>query len=248
MAASATGSSATPHYHVGVLGGFRVQADGYPVEMPTPAQRLVALLALLDRPVPRPTVAEQLWPERAGGVALTRLREALFQARRAGSALVVTSGCTVGLNESATVDIGEVEAAARDLMAGRCDSLPEAADRVLAQRLLDRELLADWHDLEWVEPERFRWDQFRLHTLEALSSACRACGCYRQAIELAQGALRVDPYHESCHALIIELHLEFGNRAAALRQFDRYRELIVCDLGLTPSARVEGLMAACLPT
>jgi len=49
------------HVSLSLLDAFELRCDGEPVSLPPSAQRLLALLALHDRPLLRPYVAGTLW-------------------------------------------------------------------------------------------------------------------------------------------------------------------------------------------
>ena len=67
-----------------LLGGFYLAIDDERVHLPRAEQRLVACLALSDRPQPRSAIAGRLWPDTAEERAMARLRTALWRLRTAG--------------------------------------------------------------------------------------------------------------------------------------------------------------------
>jgi DNA-binding SARP family transcriptional activator len=68
----------------------------------------------------------------------------------------------------------------------------------LCSGALGGELLPDWDD-PWVEGERERLRQLRLHMLEAVADRFTATGQFGLAIEVAFRVLQADALRESAH-------------------------------------------------
>jgi DNA-binding SARP family transcriptional activator len=199
------------------------------------------MLALHSGPINRRQLAGRLWPDHDEAYAMARLREALFHLRRSAGGLIDAAGAALSLSRDTVVDLRDLEAHVRGLLSGtpRCS---QDTDAVVGSRRLEAELLDGWYDIDWIDPERSRWNVFRLASLDALSDRCREQGCHRHALELAYAAVRVDPYRESAHHKIIELHLSSGNRAGALAHVEEYRRLMVDDLGLEPAGDLDEVL------
>jgi DNA-binding SARP family transcriptional activator len=213
-----------------LLDDFQLRVDGLVVSLPIPVQRLLAYLAVEQRPVSRSATAGRLWldvPERR---ASGSLRSALWRLRREGIHPVVTSPTHLGLRPAVAVDLYKALAVARSLTdhrgAFRFD--PQAT------RLLSNDLLPDWYD-EWLLVERERFRQIRLHALEAQCEQLTSTGCYALAIESGLAAVAAEPLRESAHRALIKAHLAEGNRSEALRQYRCLCELLRTDLTADPS-------------
>ena len=61
-----------------LLGAFELSFDGRTVDLPTPAQRLLAYLAIEDRPLQRGYLAAALWLDSTDAHAAGSLRSALW--------------------------------------------------------------------------------------------------------------------------------------------------------------------------
>ena len=61
------------------------------------------------------------------------------------------------------------------------------------------------------------------------------------AATVAAEAVRLEPYRESSHRLLIAAHAAGGNRAEALRAYERCRRLLSEDLGVDPAPETESL-------
>jgi DNA-binding SARP family transcriptional activator len=72
-----------------------------------------------------------------------------------------------------------------------------------------------------------------------LSSA----GRHGEAVEAGLAVVSAEPLRESAHRALISAHLAEGNRGEAIRQFERYADLIRAELGLRPSAEIASLLS-----
>src|SRR6266542_832019 len=96
-----------------LLGGFDLVCDGASVSLPMSAQRLLAFLALHDRPLQRTFVAGSLWLDSPEERAYGNLRTALWRLHRGGFDSVQATGQQLSLGPSVTVDLRLAESVAR---------------------------------------------------------------------------------------------------------------------------------------
>jgi DNA-binding SARP family transcriptional activator len=226
---------------ISLLGGFRLEEEGAAIVLPEGSQRLLAFLALRGRLVKRPVAAGTLWPVSTEEHASSSLRSALARLPHAGRAAVEATARDLGLSGTVTVDLWESRALARRLLAQQ--SQPRAEDvGPGAVTDLSGELLPDWYD-EWVLIEAEDWRQLRLHALEALAARLTARRHYGDAAAAALAAVRAEPLRESPRAALIRVHIAEGNPSEALREFARYRELLMIELGVEPTERLRALVA-----
>jgi DNA-binding SARP family transcriptional activator len=105
--------------------------------------------------------------------------------------------------------------------------------------------LPEWTE-DWLVLERERWDQVRLYALEGVAEQLRARGQYLGAMKTALAAIAVEPFRETSHCIVIEVHLAEGNTASALMHYQRYRSLLHRELGVAPSPRMAQLASTFL--
>ncbi len=223
-----------------LLDGFRLTCEGRPVALPMSAQRLVAFLALHDRPVLRSFVAGNLWLDTSEERAHANLRSALWRLHRCDRDLVAVTGQQLSLSSAVEVDLRVAATLAHQVLRHR------AAD-VLAREVLERatalladDLLPDWYD-DWVLMEQEQFRQIRLRALDVLCERLTCAGRLGEALEIGLTALAGEPFRESAHRAIVRIHLAEGNACEAVRQYRLCRKLLG-ELGVQPSVQMEELM------
>jgi DNA-binding SARP family transcriptional activator len=225
-----------------LLDAFDLRLDGRPVELALPAQRVMAFLALQERPVLRSAIAGRLWLQGTDAHALGSLRSALWRLRRPGLDLVRSSNGRLELSSQVSVDFRrELSWARRQL-----DGVGDVDDFDLQHIRLSADLLPDWYD-DWILLERERLREVRVRALEALCDRLTDAGSYHQAIEAALAAVKGEPLRESAHRCLIRVHLAEGNTAEVIRRYRLFRRLLSDALGLEPSMQMESLVARLRP-
>jgi DNA-binding SARP family transcriptional activator len=227
----------TAVHQLRLLNGFELLHVGAPVRLPQSAQRLVAFLGLHDQPQLRVRIACVLWTDMSEERAFACLRSSLWRVNRLGSGVIQCSGSRLALTPDVEIDLRGATESARELLHESGSSDPHAA----VDALLDAELLPDWYE-DWVELERERFRQLRLHALEAACARYTAEGEYGAAVGCGLAAVSADPLRESAHRAVIRAHLAEGNIHEALRQYRSCRRLLRQGLGVAPSRALEELV------
>jgi DNA-binding SARP family transcriptional activator len=220
-----------------LLQGFHLRFGQRSVSLPLSAQRVLAFLALHERPLQRVFVAGSLWIDSDEQRANASLRTALWRLRNPACPLVDVTPTQVGLASDVTVDLREAEAGAKRAL---CHA-PRSTD--LASLCVAGDLLPDWYD-DWVLIERERFRQLRLHALESLCDELTAEGRFADATEAGLAAVAAEPLRESAHRALVRTHLAQGNYSEAIRQFRLFETMLRDQLGLEPSAQMTGLLEA----
>lgn len=65
-----------------------------------------------------------------------------------------------------------------------------------------------------------------------------------EAIRAAEDALTVEPFRETTYQRLMRVHAAAGNRAEALRAYQRSRSVLAEELGVPPSAETEAVYTA----
>ena len=217
-----------------LLNAFEVVCDGRSVQLPSLAQRLVAFIALHERPVERGYVAGMLWLDTPDQRAAGNLRTALWRVQTRARGLLDASGHRLRLEPGVRVDVRNAEQAARREIGG--------ADTRCAVELFAGDLLPDWYDDDWLLLERERFRQLRLRALDALCARHLHAGRHGQALEAGLLSLAGEPLRESAHRALIRIHLAEGNAVEALRQYRLCRRLLHDQLGIEPTQQLLDLI------
>jgi len=220
-----------------LLGGFELVTDGEAVELPPIAQRLVAYVALQERPIARTVLAGSLWPETSDAKAATNLRAVLTRVKSRGGDVIASTKSSVAIDPSVHVDVHQASRLARCLLAAEAD--PSTIDHRAFTGVLLPEIIDSW-----VIIEREQLRQLFVHALERLSERLVGVGHSDRAIHAALAAVNVDPLRESSTRVLIQAHLAEGNWGEAWRAFDIYRETAEIELGIPPSAELTRLIGA----
>lgn len=240
---------AETHDQLRVLGPFSLFSHGQPLELPLQAQRVLGYLAVVRPAQSRSVVAGSLWGDVPEYRAMATLRNALWRIRKANPDLVHTSRDSISISPRLWIDIAHARHCAAAIEAGEVITAPQrdgSTQRIGANAelidMLGSDLLTGW-DEDWLQIERERLRQLRIHTLESLADALIHQGRHASAIQAALAAVSAEPLRESAQAMLIKAHLSEGNASEAVRQFDSYRR-VLDELDLSPSPQLASLIHA----
>lgn len=236
-------SSVAPRFQVRLLGGLHVvRADGVVVDPnawgTTKTMDLLRILALENgRTVRADSLVEILWPDVVPSRGGASLRTAASRIRR-----TVGHDCIQRLHGdlrlvTAVVDVDEfraLAAAARDASSRRAHAetrqLVDAAEAIY---------LGDFHAADdhssWAVRARSELVDLRLAAIADATDSALETGRFRDALQLARTAVRLDPSSEAAHRDLMRAHAELGEIGQALRVFESYRAHLAEELGIDPS-------------
>ncbi|HTU70755.1 MAG TPA: BTAD domain-containing putative transcriptional regulator [Candidatus Baltobacteraceae bacterium] len=227
-----------------VLAG-RVRVEGRSVHLPGRESELLAALAQRRDPTPRTRLAAMLWPDldefasrNALSVCLHRLRSHLGR-----DDLVERDGDGYRLHAGAFVDLWEID---RAVMAMRARDRLRETDRAALLRAwvrLCEERAGSLERWEWFEPVARRFDDLRTALAHRLANDALDRGDPDAALEFASKVIGDDPCDETAREIAIRAHLAAGDRAAALRNYRQYRDILRTELQVEPSAALAALVA-----
>lgn len=223
---------------------FELRCGGELVQMSPSSQRLVGFVALHDRPVRRSTVSGTLWLDSPEDRASASLRSTLWRIPAPGGvSLLAASGTHLWLNAQVQVDLHAAIARAQSLL-----DEPElnAAAIDVANELyhFSGDLLPGWYD-DWLIMERERFRCLRLQVLDRLGEQLCAHHRLGDALQVGLAAVRAEPLRETAHRLVMRVHLEQGNIAEAIRQYQFYERTLARELGAVPSGAMRTLIGSC---
>lgn len=211
-----------------LLGRPSVSA-GADVELPT--RKALALLAYLAvaGPATRSRLASLLWSDQGDEDARRNLRQELHRlhATSAGP-WILSHGDELALRPGADIDVERFRHAAA------------AGDHAEVARLWRGDLL-DGLDARgaagfasWLAAERESLARTWRASTALLAARCEAEGDLSGALDRVRALIADDPLQESSHRDAMRLMHLAGDRAGAIAQFERCREVLATQLGLEP--------------
>src|SRR6478736_1345666 len=209
------------------------------------------LVAEQGRPVPRDELAEALWgetPPATWDKALTgiasRLRGLLADGGIDGASVLTGAfgSYRLVLPEGSWVDVvvaaNSAQEAEEALAAG--DPQKAKAAAALAASLVQQPFLPSEEGV-WVQEKRRELADVRGRALSALTDACLRLGDAPEAARWAEQMVALEPFRETGYRRLMEAHAAAGNRAEALRVYERCRQLLAEELGAYPSPETEAV-------
>jgi len=202
-----------------------------------------------ERPVPRDELAEILWGEDLPRTWETSLRVVASKLRTwleeagLGRAETVTSGhgtYRLHLPAGAVVDVEEAAAALAEAEAAlaRGDGTVARRAATLAGDIAAGDFLPGGTG-GWVERRQGELRELRVAALEVAARAALRLHDPGGAAHAAEAAVTVDPLRESAHLLLVRARAAAGNRAEALRAYERLRRVLGEELGVSPSEEAD---------
>jgi len=255
--AAAEELSAAPGHalHIRALGPLEVELGERVLRLEDwPSRRALRLFHLLlvqrFRWVPQEQVLEALWPGADPQRSRGNLRQSIFQLRRLldrgeGPSDVQDrqEACRLDPGSGHHYDVTEFEAALAAAEAARRREDPKALEASLraALALYRGDFLAEspYEEMAVLEREGLR-DRY-LRALERLLVLLARGERWAELPPLCRQGLERDPYAEGLHWHLIEAKRRLGQRREALADYQRYERLLIAELDLPPSPRLQAL-------
>ncbi|MBV7334821.1 hypothetical protein KFU94_42605 [Chloroflexi bacterium TSY] len=255
-----------PQLKLQLFGPPLLERDGTPFDVGR--RKAVALLAYLvttGRIHSRDALAAFFWPEHDQSSARTDLRRMLSVLNRnLGQGILASDRETVSLALKSDSPASSEPALWLDVAEFRhslhaCQTHDHPIDQVCtdclplldaALRLYRDDFLAgftlrdspDFDDWQYFEGEGLR--QELASALEKLVKGHSAHSEFGRAIGYARRWLALDPLHEPAHRHLMQLYAWTDRHTAARRQYEQCMQMLVEELGMSPSAETQALDAA----
>jgi SARP family transcriptional regulator, regulator of embCAB operon len=211
---------------------------------------LAMLAAERERSLSHDELAEELWVEappaawESGLKALiSKVRTALAQVGLDGQAITGAFRLyQLKLPPGTWIDLeAAADALHRAETFARKERFDEAAGWALGARAIATRPFLEGANGPWVERRRAWLHDVYLRSLEVLAEVWIARGDPVLAVADTEEALRSEPFRESLSRLLMRAHAAAGNRAEALKVYERCAGLFVDELGVGPSPETEEL-------
>lgn len=227
-----------------LLGSPEVWHDQAPVLIPRRQNRaLLYYLAAHSEPVPRERIQGLFWPDQARPTAQRNLRSALYGLRQVLGDHLQSDEGSLSLSQSVAVDVRQFE---HELTAFVTEVAPlsRVLERYRGDFLQDVSLPDNAELEDWILATRERYRRMAVRGLTLLSRLQEAQQAYRPALEALERALTFDPLQEDLQRHCLRLHYLAGDRAGAIRRYERLRRLLDDEMGVPPMAETQAMYDA----
>lgn len=235
-----------------LLGAPEITGAGRSLPRPAPVVLQLLTYLVLHHRHQRSLVCTDFWPDVAEQQARRRLNTAVWRLRSyldpvlggRAQAVIRAEADDLVFNPAGTCwcDISSFEAAVQRMRSSGFEDPGAAADLEDAVALYRGDLLEGCYD-DWLLRDREHLLQCYLSALEHLAEWHHRAGNLDRAVELADQVVDRDPFRESVHRGLMVLHMERGDRPAALRQFSRCAQVLLDHLGTAPMPQTLALEA-----
>ena len=209
------------------------------------------LVGRRGRAIPRSELADSLWPQRrpkawdsAISALVSKVRGLPARVGLSPSTTVVGSdGCyTLRLPADSWIDHEVAADAIHDAEAALRVGDPARAygPSAVAHHIARRPFLPNQGG-HWFEQRRDHLSNLLIRALEVRAEVYLWNGEAPLAVEAAREVVRLRGFRETGYRLLMRAHADEGNRAEALRVYERCRELISSELGVSPSQGTQAL-------
>jgi DNA-binding SARP family transcriptional activator len=224
----------------------RVLRDGEPITLAEREHALLAAIAMRAEALSRDRLTDMLWPDLGESAARNAFHVCLHRLKsRVGDENVVTrtrEGYRLG--NDVRVDLWDIDRAHAALRSGETSDARRAAGmRDLYERLRPSRP-AKFDGWEWFEPIERHLREMRCEVAQALAKQALDEGRIGDALALCNEMIAYDPCDEPAREIAIRAYIESGDRAAALRHFRQYRDVLENELQCEPSEALAELVGA----
>lgn len=199
-----------------------------------------------DHAFSRETLAGLLWPETTTAQSKKNLRQIIWQLQTALAAylepfeerVLVVEPDWVSLNPRADLwlDVAVFEQAFEAVQRLPGQRLDAETVQIVenAAQLYQGPLLEGWYQ-DWCLTERERLQSMYLAMLDKLMAFYESRGAYETSLAYGMRIMCYDRARERTHQQLMRLHYFLGDRAEALRQYERCTQALDEELGVAPS-------------
>jgi|GEM_PF-1941373 len=227
-----------------VLGNPQLNIKKQPVRFTyLKAEALFYYLAVTGRPHNRAALAALFWSKSGEKQARNSLRNAVYIIRRGlepVNALIVERDTICLDMKLIQLDLSQFQTTIEHPI----DDTIALAKALTLWRgpFLDGLHLPDAPAFEeWLAEQRVQYETLYRQGLFHLSQLYTAEKRLTEAQKTIEKLLTIDPLYEAGHQHLMRLYMQSGNRAAALRQYETLRTLLVEELGVDPDPAIQAL-------
>jgi predicted ATPase/DNA-binding SARP family transcriptional activator len=237
-----------PKLELTLFGNPEFRLDGVPVTgfKSNKAKALLCYLALTGRPHTRAALAGLLWGDMPEAKARMNLSQALTTLRRFFNEHLLIDRQTAAFKQDGNYWL-DVESFESRLTGSSIETaVPSLTEAVQMYRgdFLEGFYVRNAPEYEiWMMIQRTRFRELALQAMHALAVHHSAQGevGWTSAIDFTSRLLRIEPWQEEAHRLMMRLLALSGRRSAALVQYEQCRQILITELGVEPGGDTTAL-------
>jgi len=224
----------------------RVVRDGQAITLAEREHALLTAVAMRAEALSRDRLTDLLWPDLGENAARNAFHVCLhrLKSRLGDDNVIARTREGYRLGSEVRVDLWEIDRALGTLRTdGPLDERQAAGLRELYDRLraIRPPKFEAW---EWFEQTERHLRELRCEVSHALAKHALAEHRTQDALALCHETIAYDPCDEPAREIAIRAYLESGDRAAALRHFRQYRDVLSAELQCEPSVALAKLVGA----
>ncbi|HFE66979.1 MAG TPA: hypothetical protein ENJ93_06925, partial [Chloroflexi bacterium] len=211
------------------------------------AQALLCYLAVDGRTHTRQSLSHLLWGDLPEADARRNLRGVIMKLRQAiGDDYLLITHQTLAFNQQADywLDVARLRETIQAIRLGETPDmtrLQKTADLYRGEFLEQLSVRQAPAFDEWVQARRLHHLELALTVYDNLIAACIAQADWPRGLEAARRALALDPLRETTQRAAMQLLAFNGDRAAALNQYQQFRQRLQAELGVGVSPETAAL-------
>src|SRR5262245_8447554 len=221
-----------------LLGSFELRAGDRDINpaLDRKTRAILAYLAATSHPHTRQSLYSLFCQEALDPAGTLRWHLSRIRRQLSPAIITVTKETVQFDRQAAWVDCDIFQAALdRHPISAGPEELGSALDLYRGE-FLEGTALSDAPEVElWLLGERARFRQLYEHGLVEIVERLIAADRYALAIQRAQQLVQSNPLLEEAHARLAWLYAQTGQRAAAIQQFERCRDLLRNELAVEPA-------------
>ena len=239
-----------------LLGRLAIEHEGADQtdQFPRKAQELFCYLLVNPRKSHlRENLIDTLWGDDSHSQPRKMFRQVLWQLQTSLGKLgdvaedspLTLEGDWVSLNAHACIgcDVANFERAIDEAhhAANTGELEPYSSALRKAVNLYMGDLLPAWYG-DWCLRERERLQILYLNALDRLVDCCETQQNYDEGLALVERILQIDAVHERAYQQLMRMHYYRGDRASAVRQYERCASVLQAELHIPPGRQTQALL------
>jgi DNA-binding SARP family transcriptional activator len=222
----------------------RVLSGGRTITLAEREHALLTAVAMRPEGLARERLTDLLWPDLGDKEARNAFHVCLhrLKTRLGRDNAIVRANDGYRLSSDVRVDLWEIDREVATLRARDDEPTGGSSVRRAVYERLRATRPAKFETWEWFEPTERHLRELRCEAAQALAKEALDEQRYADALALCHEMSAYDPCDEPAREIAIRAYLQSGDRAAALRHFRQYRDVLMAELQCEPSESLARLV------